>query len=53
MLKWMSEQQWIQVAGSVVVDSLFNVAPIVCWGSMFCHSFVIHYLVYFLVLQSS
>ena len=39
--------------GSVVVDSLFNVAPIVCLSSVFCPSFVMHYLVSFLVLQSS
>ena len=39
--------------GSVVVDSLFNVAPIVCWGFVFCPSFVMHYLLSFLVLQSS
>ena len=37
----------------VVVDSLFNVDPIVCWSSVFCPSFVMHYLVSFLVLQSS
>ena len=39
--------------GSVVVDSFFNVAPIVCWSSVFCPSFVMHYSVSFLVLQSS
>ena len=37
----------------VVVVSLFNVAPIVGWRSVFCPSFVMHYLVSFLVLQSS
>ena len=31
---------WKLGAGSVVVDSLFNVAPIVCWGSIFCPIFV-------------
>ena len=38
---------------SVVVNSLFNVTPIICWSSVFCPSFVMHYLVSFLVLQSS
>ena len=39
--------------GGDSVVSLFNVAPIVCWSSVFCPSFVMHYLVSFLVLQSS
>ena len=39
--------------GSVVVDSSFIVAPIVCKGSVFGPSFVMQYLVSFLVLQSS
>ena len=38
--------------GSVVVDSLFNVAPIVNGGSAFGPCFVMQYLVSFLVLQS-
>ena len=44
---------WKLGDGSVVVDSMFNLAPIVCWGSVFCPSFVMHYLVSFLALQSS
>ena len=44
---------WKLWSGSVVADSLFNVAPIVCWCSVFCPSFVMHYLVSLLVLQSS
>ena len=39
--------------GSVVDDSSLNVAPIVGWSSVFSPSFVMHYLVSFLVLQSS
>ena len=41
------------VGSPVVVGSLFIVALIVCGGSMFGSCFVIQYLVYFLVLQSS
>ena len=44
---------WKLGGGSVVVDSLFNVAPIVCWGTVLCPSSVMHYLLFFLVLQSS
>ena len=40
---------WKLGGGSVVVDSLFNVAPFVCLGSVVCPSFVMHYLVFFLV----
>ena len=36
---------------SVVVDSLFIVAPMVCGGSVFGHCLVIQYLVSFLVVQ--
>ena len=44
----------VQCGGSVViVDSLFNVAPIVCGGSVFGPCFVVQYIVSFLVLQSS
>ena len=32
---------------SIVVNSLFVAAPIVCWGSVFYHGFVISYLNYF------
>ena len=39
--------------GSVVVDSLFYVLLIVCGGSVFGLYFIMHYLVSFLVLQSS
>ena len=42
--------------GSVVVDSLLyvHVHPIICGGYLFvCFFFVMHYLVNFLVLQSS
>ena len=38
---------------SVVVDSLFIVAPIVCVFFVFGPCFVVQYLVSFLVLQSS
>ena len=38
--------------GYVVVDLSFYVPPMVCGGSMFGLSFVIHYLMSFLVLQS-
>ena len=44
---------WKLGLGSVVVDSLFNVAPIVCEDYVFCLCFVVHYLVSFLVLQSA
>ena len=37
----------------VVVDLLFFVAPIVCGNPVFSPCFVMHYLVSFLVLQSS
>ena len=39
--------------GSVVFDSLFYVAPIVCRGSLFGICFVMHYLVFSLAVQSS
>ena len=39
--------------GSVVVDSLLIVAPIVCGGSGFSPCFVMQYFVPFLVLQLS
>ena len=40
--------------GSVVVDSFFNIPPIGRWGgSVFGPCLVKHYLVFFLVLQSS
>ena len=39
--------------GSVVVYSLFNVAFIIGGDYVFCPCFVMHYLVSFLVLQSS
>ena len=51
--KAMDTGGWKLGAGSVVVDPLFNVAPFVCWSSVFCLSFFMHYLVSFLVLQSS
>ena len=38
---------------SVVVDSLFIVATIVCGCLVFCPCFVVQYIVSFLVLQSS
>ena len=38
--------------GSVIVDQLFDVLPIVC-VSLFCLCFGMHYFVSFLVLQSS
>ena len=38
---------------SVVVDSLFIVATIVCGCFVFCPCFVVQYIVSFLVLQSS
>ena len=44
---------WKHGGGFVVVDLLFNTAPIVCGGSVFCPCLVIHYLVSFLDLQSS
>ena len=37
------------MGGSVVVDSLFIVTPIVCGGSVFGSCFVIQYFVSFLV----
>ena len=37
----------------MVVDLLFNLAPIVCEGSVFRPCFVMQYFVSFLVLQSS
>ena len=41
--------------GSVVIDALFDVAPIVCWDCVFRPWFEMHYshVVSFLVLQSS
>ena len=39
--------------GSVVVDSLFIIAAVVCGSSLFGLCFVLQYLVSFLVLQSS
>ena len=39
--------------GSILVNSLFYVPPIVCGGSVLGIYFVMHYLVSFLVLQSS
>ena len=39
------------MGGSVVVDSLFIVAPIVCGGSVFGSCFVMQYFVYFLVSE--
>ena len=41
------------VGSDVVVDSLFYILPIVCGGSAFGLCFIMHYLVNFLVLQSS
>ena len=38
--------------GSVVADSLFIVASIVCWGSTFVRCFVVHFIVSFLGLKS-
>ena len=38
---------------SVVVDSLFIVATIVCGCFVFCPCFVVQYIMSFLVLQSS
>ena len=43
----------LRSGGSVVVDSLFLVAPIVCGCSVFGPYFVMQYLVSILVLQSS
>ena len=60
MLKWMLEQQLIQVdgnfgGGSVVIDALFDIAPIVCGDCVFRPWFVMHgsHVISFLVLQSS
>ena len=39
--------------GSVVVDLLFGVLPIVCGSSVFCLCFVVHCFVSVLVLRSS
>ena len=46
---------WKLGGGSVVIDALFDFAPIVCWECVFRPWFVMHYLhvVSFLVLQSS
>ena len=46
---------WKLDGGSVVIDALFDVAPIVCGDSVFRPCFVINYLheVPFLVLQLS
>ena len=60
MLKWMLEQQ-LYAGGCklgddpVVIDALFDVAPIVCEVCVFCPYFVIHnrHVLSFLVLQSS
>ena len=60
MLKWMLEQQLIQVDGNLAVallffDALFDFAIIVCGDCVFRPWFVMHYshVVSFLVLQSS
>ena len=58
MLKLMLEQQLIQVdgiGGSVVIDALFDIAPIVYGDCVFRPWFVMHYshVVSYLVLQSS
>ena len=42
----------LKVGGSVVVESLFIDAPIVCGGTVFGPCFVMQYLVSYLVLQS-
>ena len=42
-----------QASGSVVVHSLFNVPPIICWESAFCLCFFVYYLVSSPVLLSS
>ena len=39
--------------GSVVVDSILIFLPLDCWGSVFGPCLVRHYLVFFLILQSS
>ena len=46
---------WKLGGGPVVIDALFDVAPIVCEDCVFCPYFVMHYshVVSFLVLQSS
>ena len=46
---------WKLGAGSVVIDALFDVAPIACEDCVFRPWFVMHYshVVFFLVLQSS
>ena len=46
---------WKLGGGSVVIDALFDVAPIVCGDCVFRPWFVMHYshVVSFLVLQSS
>ena len=43
-----SRSQWFHS-----VDSFYNVSTIACVGSVFGPCFVMHYLVSFLVLQSS
>ena len=46
MLKWMLEQQLIQVNGNLrlAVDSLFNfLLPLFVWTLVFCPGFVMHY----------
>ena len=46
---------WNLGGGPVVIDALFDIAPIVCEDCVFCHYFVMHYshVVSFLVLQLS
>ena len=46
---------WKLGGGPVVIDALFNVAPIGCEDCVFCPYFVMHYsyVVSFLVLQPS
>ena len=46
-----STETFANSGSSVVVDSLFIVAPIVLWGFVYC--FVVQYLMSFLVLHSS
>ena len=59
MFKWMLEHhliQWMETwRWPVVIDALFDVAPIVCEDCVFCPYFVMHFshVVSFLVLQSS
>ena len=46
---------WKLGCGPVVIDALFDVAPIVCVDCVFCPNILMHYshVLSFLILQSS